>query len=78
MAVIALGKLGGNELNYSSDIDIVFAYPEDLVWVHVIAVALLWNAISWSFLAGGVGASAQVSDRARENDAPLTHDLVAS
>ena len=26
MAVIALGKLGGRELNYSSDIDLVFAY----------------------------------------------------
>ncbi len=27
-AVIGLGKLGGNELNYSSDIDIVFVYGE--------------------------------------------------
>ena len=27
--VIAMGKLGGGELNVSSDIDIVFAYPED-------------------------------------------------
>ena len=27
--VIAMGKLGGAELNVSSDIDIVFAYPED-------------------------------------------------
>ncbi len=26
--VIALGKLGGNELNFSSDIDIMLAYPE--------------------------------------------------
>ena len=24
-----MGKLGGNELNVSSDIDLVFAYPED-------------------------------------------------
>lgn len=30
-AVIALGKLGGDELNYSSDIDIIFVYnPESL------------------------------------------------
>ena len=28
MVVMALGKLGGNELNFSSDIDLVFAYPE--------------------------------------------------
>jgi len=28
IAVIALGKLGGRELNLSSDIDIIFCYPE--------------------------------------------------
>ncbi|MGH8629196.1 MAG: bifunctional [glutamate--ammonia ligase]-adenylyl-L-tyrosine phosphorylase/[glutamate--ammonia-ligase] adenylyltransferase, partial [Burkholderiales bacterium] len=27
--VIAMGKLGGGELNVSSDIDLIFAYPED-------------------------------------------------
>lgn len=29
MAVISLGKLGGNELNYSSDIDLLFLYSRD-------------------------------------------------
>ncbi len=29
LAVVALGKLGGGELNASSDIDVVFVYPED-------------------------------------------------
>jgi glutamate-ammonia-ligase adenylyltransferase len=29
MVVIGLGKLGGGELNYSSDIDLMFAYSED-------------------------------------------------
>ena len=29
MHVVAMGKLGGGELNVSSDIDIVFAYPEE-------------------------------------------------
>ena len=28
--VLALGKLGGNELNYSSDIDLIFVYESDL------------------------------------------------
>lgn len=28
-AVIALGKLGGSELNYSSDIDLIFVRPDD-------------------------------------------------
>jgi glutamate-ammonia-ligase adenylyltransferase len=29
LVVLAMGKLGGGELNFSSDIDIVFLYPED-------------------------------------------------
>lgn len=28
IVVIGMGKLGGNELNFSSDVDLVFAYPE--------------------------------------------------
>ena len=30
-SVIALGKLGGRELNYSSDIDLMFVYSGDAV-----------------------------------------------
>ncbi|MEX2496095.1 MAG: bifunctional [glutamate--ammonia ligase]-adenylyl-L-tyrosine phosphorylase/[glutamate--ammonia-ligase] adenylyltransferase [Woeseia sp.] len=29
LVVLAMGKLGGRELNFSSDIDLVFLYPED-------------------------------------------------
>ncbi|MFL6655903.1 MAG: bifunctional [glutamate--ammonia ligase]-adenylyl-L-tyrosine phosphorylase/[glutamate--ammonia-ligase] adenylyltransferase [Sulfurifustis sp.] len=29
LVVLALGKLGGRELNFSSDVDLMFAYPED-------------------------------------------------
>lgn len=29
LVVLAMGKLGGGELNFSSDIDLIFAYPED-------------------------------------------------
>ncbi len=29
LVVLALGKLGGEELNFSSDIDLIFAYPEE-------------------------------------------------
>ncbi len=29
MVVVALGKLGGGELNFSSDIDLIFAYPQE-------------------------------------------------
>jgi glutamate-ammonia-ligase adenylyltransferase len=39
MAVIALGKLGGSELNYSSDIDLMFVYtaPGDTDGAHPIS-----------------------------------------
>lgn len=29
MVILGMGKLGGRELNYSSDIDLIFLYPED-------------------------------------------------
>ncbi len=29
LVVLAMGKLGGQELNFSSDIDLIFAYPEE-------------------------------------------------
>jgi glutamate-ammonia-ligase adenylyltransferase len=29
MMVLAMGKQGGGELNVSSDIDLIFVYPED-------------------------------------------------
>lgn len=29
MLIIAMGKLGGKELNFSSDIDLIFSYPEN-------------------------------------------------
>ena len=29
MLILAMGKLGGRELNFSSDIDLIFAYPEE-------------------------------------------------
>ncbi len=34
MAVYAVGKLGSNELNYSSDIDIIFFYNPDSITYH--------------------------------------------
>ena len=41
----------------------VYAYPEGLVWVHVIVVALLWNALSWAVIATGLGEKAPGSGR---------------
>lgn len=32
MMILAMGKLGGGELNFSSDVDLVFLYPEDIIF----------------------------------------------
>ncbi|WP_434801544.1 hypothetical protein [Serratia symbiotica] len=29
LLILGMGKLGGGELNFSSDIDLIFAYPEN-------------------------------------------------
>lgn len=56
----------------------VYAYPEDLVWVHVIVVALLWNAISWSFIAAGFGRRTQQMSDLPPVERRQDIDLVAS
>lgn len=56
----------------------VYGYPEGLVWVHVIVVAMLWNALSWALIVVGVGARAQVPGDGESKDRPKTPDLVAS
>jgi cytochrome c oxidase assembly protein subunit 15 len=56
----------------------VFAYPEGLVWVHVIVVSMLWNALSWSLISSGLGEKAQVPDAKRPKGRSKTPDLVAS
>lgn len=42
-AVIGLGKLGGRELNYSSDIDIIFAYGEEGESTDPQGNAFIWH-----------------------------------
>lgn len=56
----------------------VYAYPEGLVWVHVIVVAMLWNALSWALIVVGLGENAQVPDAQRPKDRRPETDLVAS
>ncbi|MBF0240930.1 MAG: bifunctional [glutamate--ammonia ligase]-adenylyl-L-tyrosine phosphorylase/[glutamate--ammonia-ligase] adenylyltransferase [Desulfamplus sp.] len=34
LVVLGMGKLGAGELNFSSDIDLIFAYPEDLLFEY--------------------------------------------
>ena len=56
----------------------VYAYPEGLVWVHVISVALLWSVLSWALVAVGLGERAQVPGSGRSKDRSGAPDLVAS
>lgn len=41
MVVLGMGKLGAHELNFSSDIDLIFAYPED---GHIVGPKVKTNA----------------------------------
>ena len=56
----------------------VYAYPEGLVWVHVISVAVLWSVLSWALIVVGLGERAQVPGSGRSKDRSQTPDLVAS
>lgn len=52
ICVIALGKLGGNELNYSSDIDIVFVYDPGCVPREKLPLLEDWARLFISALSG--------------------------
>jgi [glutamine synthetase] adenylyltransferase / [glutamine synthetase]-adenylyl-L-tyrosine phosphorylase len=52
VSVIALGKLGGNELNYSSDIDIVFVYDPERVPQEKVPLLEEWARLFISALSG--------------------------
>jgi glutamate-ammonia-ligase adenylyltransferase len=51
MAVLSLGKLGGRELNYSSDIDLMFVYTDDGQTAGPIAIT---NKEYFTLLANGL------------------------
>jgi [glutamine synthetase] adenylyltransferase / [glutamine synthetase]-adenylyl-L-tyrosine phosphorylase len=46
-AIIAYGKLGGKELGYGSDLDIVFVYDDDHEQAGAVYAALVRKLISW-------------------------------
>ncbi len=46
-AIIAYGKLGGKELGYGSDLDIVFVYDDDHEQAGVVYAALVRKLIAW-------------------------------
>ena len=47
LAIIAYGKLGGKELGYGSDLDIVFVYDDDLEQAGEVYAVLVRKLINW-------------------------------
>ena len=47
LAIIAYGKLGGKELGYGSDLDLVFVYQDDAEHAGEIYAALVRKLINW-------------------------------
>ena len=45
MIILALGKLGGYELNFSSDVDLIFLYPDDASTNSIVAPEQVYRQI---------------------------------
>ena len=66
-AVIAYGKLGGKELGYGSDLDIVFLYDDDDERAPEIYAAFARKVITWLSLRTAAGALYEIDTALRPN-----------
>ena len=66
-AVIAYGKLGGKELGYASDLDLIFLYEDDDENADEIYAAYARRLITWLTTATGAGQLYDVDLRLRPN-----------
>ena len=66
-AVIAYGKLGGKELGYGSDLDIVFLYDDDDERAPEIYAAFARKVITWLSLHTAVGSLYEIDTALRPN-----------
>lgn len=66
-AVIAYGKLGGKELAYASDLDLVFLYEDDAPEAEKIYVRFARRLINWLTVTTGSGTLFDVDLRLRPN-----------
>lgn len=86
MAIVGMGKLGGRELNYSSDIDIFFAYTDSALPENLRAQAMqLFSEIAKGVISAmndptGDGIVFRVDTRLRPggNQAPLAQPVEAA
>ncbi|WP_322106813.1 bifunctional [glutamate--ammonia ligase]-adenylyl-L-tyrosine phosphorylase/[glutamate--ammonia-ligase] adenylyltransferase [Paraburkholderia sp. J41] len=66
-AAIAYGKLGGKELGYASDLDIIFLYEDDDERASEIYAAFARRLITWLTTATGAGTLFDIDLRLRPN-----------
>jgi glutamate-ammonia-ligase adenylyltransferase len=67
MAIIGYGKLGGKELGYGSDLDIVFVYDDDHPDAPDIYAALVRKMINWLTVRTGEGDLYEIDTALRPN-----------
>ncbi|MGA1168620.1 MAG: glutamine-synthetase adenylyltransferase, partial [Burkholderiaceae bacterium] len=67
LGIIAYGKLGGKELGYGSDLDIVFVFDDDDDNAAAIYTALVRKFISWLTVKTGEGDLFEVDTALRPN-----------
>jgi glutamate-ammonia-ligase adenylyltransferase len=66
-AIIAYGKLGGKELGYGSDLDIVFVYSDDDERAPEVYAALVRKLINWLTVKTGEGDLYEIDTALRPN-----------
>ena len=66
-AIIAYGKLGGKELGYGSDLDIVFVYEDEHEQAPVVYAALVRKLINWLTIKTGEGDLFEIDTALRPN-----------
>jgi len=67
LAIIAYGKLGGKELGYGSDLDIVFVYEDEHEQAAEVYAALVRKLINWLTVKTGEGDLFEIDTALRPN-----------
>ena len=67
IAIIAYGKLGGKELGYGSDLDIVFVYEDEAELAGEIYASLVRKLINWLTVKTGEGDLYEIDTALRPN-----------
>lgn len=67
MAIIAYGKLGGKELGYGSDLDIVFVYEDEDERASEVYASLVRKLINWLTVKTGEGDLYEIDTALRPN-----------